>query len=149
MWRACGVWWPWFSEAAWRGRQGPWGSPSHLRKVAVCQDCGILSTELKALEGLERQSPVACETHLNPSRKLGCCLLSLKPGWEVHAIWNWVVCYIVINTQRILIHNTCSFCFAKLFLNHSAFLSSCSTARQARQTSSPYYTNGITGAQRG
>lgn len=74
--------------------------------------------------GAQRESPVACETHLHPSRKLGCCLLSLKPGWEVHAIWNWVVCYIVINTQRILIHNTCSFCFAKLFLNHSAFLSS-------------------------
>ena len=79
------MWWPWFSEAAWRGRQGPWGSPSHLKKVAVCQEYGIQSTELKALEGLKRESPVACETHLNPSRKLGCCLLSLKPGWEVHA----------------------------------------------------------------
>lgn len=124
MWRACGVWWPWFSEAAWRGRQGPWGSPSHLRKVAVCQECGIQSTELKALEGLERLCPVTCETHLNPSRKLGCCLLSLRPGWEVHAIWNRVVCYIVINTQRSLIHSTCSFCSAKLSLNHSACLSS-------------------------
>lgn len=61
---------------------------------------GIQSTELKAPEGLERHSLVACEAHLNPPRKPGCCLLSLEPVWEVQVIWNWVVCYIVINTPR-------------------------------------------------
>lgn len=56
------MWWPWFSEAAWRGRQDPWGSPSHLRKVAVCQECGIQSTELKALEGLRGRA----QWHVRP-----------------------------------------------------------------------------------
>lgn len=83
---------------------------------------GIQSTELEAQEGLERHSLVACEAHLNPPRKPGSCLLSLEPGWEVQTIWNWVVCYTVINTQRILIRDTCSLCFAKLSLTHSAFL---------------------------
>ena len=98
---------------------------------------GLQSTELKALEGLEGHSPVACETHLNPPRKLGCCLLSLEPGWEVQAIWNWVVCYTVVNTQRILIRNTCSLCFTKLFLNHSAFLSSQQPCKVGRATILP------------
>lgn len=100
------------------------GTPVILGRWRSARSVGIQSTELKALEGFERHSLVACEAHLNPPRKPGCCLLSLEPVWEVQAICNWVVCYTVINTQRILIHNTCSLCFAKLFLNHSAFLSS-------------------------
>lgn len=40
---------------------------------------GIQSTELRAPEGLERHSLVACEALLNPPRKPGCCLLSLEP----------------------------------------------------------------------
>lgn len=116
--------WPWFSEAAWQGRQGPWGRQNHLRRWRSARSVGIQSTELKALEGLERHSPLACEAHLNPPRKPGCCLLSLEPAWEVQAIWSWVVCDTVINTWRILILNTCSLWFVKLSLNHSASLSS-------------------------
>lgn len=98
-------------------------TPVALGRWRSARSVGIQSAELKAPEGLERHSLVACEAHLNPPRKPGCCLLSLEPVWEVQAIWNWVVCYTVINTQRILIHNTCSLCFAKLFL-HPSFLSS-------------------------
>lgn len=62
---------------------------------------------------------------LNPSRKPGCCLLLWEPAWEAQVIGNWVVCYIVINTQRILIPQHMLFMFCKVFfLNHPAFLSS-------------------------
>ena len=93
-----------------------------LGRWRFARSVGIQSTELEAQEGLARHSLVACEAHLNPPRKPGSCLLSLEPGWEVQPVWNWVVCYTVRNTQRILIRNTCFLCFAKLFLNHSAFL---------------------------
>lgn len=103
-----------------------------LGRWRSARSVGIQSAELKAPEGLGRHSLVACEAHLNPPRKTGCCLLSLEPVWEVQAVWNWVVCYTVINTQRILIHNTCSLCFAKLFLHPSAFLSSQQPCRAGR-----------------
>lgn len=105
-------------------------TPVILGRWRFARSVGIQSTELKAQEGLERHSLVAWEAHLNPPRKPGSCLLSLEPGWEVQTIWNWVVWYTVINTQRILIRNTCSLCFAKLFLNHSAFLPMSCEARR-------------------
>lgn len=114
--------------------------------MAVCQECGLQSTELEAQEGLERHSLVACEAHLNPPRKPGSCLLSLEPGWEVQAVWNWVVCYTVINTQRILIRSTCSLCFAELFLNHSASLPASWEAGWANVL--PLYKWGIRGPER-
>ena len=97
---------------------------------------GIQFTEFKAPEGLERYSLVACEARLNPPRKPGCCLLSLEPVWEVQAVWNWVLCYIVLNTQRILIRNLCSLYFA-VFLNRSVFLSSQQHCKAGRANTFP------------
>lgn len=105
---------------------------------------GIQFTEFKAPEELEGHSLVVCEAHLNPPRKPGCCRLSLEPIWEVQAFGNWVVCYIVINTQRILICNPSSLSLAKFFLIILHFCLHNSIVR-----TSPCYTNGMTEARRG
>lgn len=98
--------------------------PCHLEKVAVCQECGHSVHRAQGSGGAWEEQPGGMWGPLNPPRKPGCCLLSLEPVREVQAIWNWVVCYTGIDTRRILIHNTCSLYFAKLFLNHFEFLSS-------------------------